>query len=142
MFVFVCILSVSFMFFACILSVSSCILPVFFCFVLYFSVRSSHRSVNASCAFASMQLHERIVVASRSHRGRIAVVASRLLSRIAVVQRRSQSAGGLTTSLQSVHTASAAGSGQSDNDDICRRRGQIVVVRCTGEQLCTIRRGV
>ena len=65
------------MFFACILSVSSCILPVFFCFVLYFSVWSGHRSVNASCAFASMKLHARIAVASRSHcRGCIAVAES------------------------------------------------------------------
>ncbi len=89
--------------------------------------------MNASCAFASTQLHERMAIALRSHGGRIAAVASRLLRRIAVVQRRSQSAGGLTTSLESVRTASAAGSGQSDDDNTCRRRGRIVVVRCTGE---------
>ena len=114
----------------CILPVSclylACILPVFFCFVLYFSVR---RSVNASCAFALLQHHQRVAVASLSHRARIAL-ALWLLSRIAVAQRRSQSAGGLTTSLE---PASAAGSGQSNEDDTCRRRGRIVVTQCTGE---------
>ena len=120
MFVFcmypVCILHVSCLYLACIL-------PVFFCFLLYFSVR---RSVNASCAFASLQHHQRIALASRTHRTRIAL-ALWLLSSIAVAQRHSPSAGGLTSSLESVRTASAAGSGQSDDDDTYRWRGRIVV---------------
>jgi hypothetical protein len=120
MFVFcmypVCILPVSCLYLACIL-------PVFFCFVLYFSGR---RSVNASCAFALLQHHQRIALASRTHCTRIAL-ALWLLSSIAVAQRHSPSAGGLTSSLEPVRTASAAGSGQSDDDDTCRRRGRIVV---------------
>ncbi len=129
-----------------VLSVSclylACILPSFFCSVLYFSVRSCHRSVNAGCAFASLQHHQRIAAASSTHRGRIVVAFRSHRRRITVAEshrgrsasfakcRRLEDFIGISS-----HSFSSGlwAKRRLRHFKACRRRGRIHVTRCTGK---------